>query len=366
VSENAELIAMLRQSADSYLASNNALTRARAWRTGHHEALATHWRGFAELGWCGMLAPEAAGGTAFGLAEAAALHEVLGSQLVPEPLLLGAHLPVLALADADSEAALALTAALAEGMSPATLVWQARPGVLSAEDTAIRNEGGKLTGEAQVVVLTAPAAPMIVAARAASGVALYRIAPDAQGVSITPSRLDDGTTLAHVVLSAVAPEALLVPAPQGGAALDAALDAGRILMSAELLGAMRAAFAMTLDYLKTRKQFGKPIGSFQALQHRAVDLHVEIELSSAALDAALAQWADADPATRAALASGVKARACDAALKVAREAIQLHGAIAYTDEHDAGLYLARIMTLAALLGNGTAHRKRYLALVQAA
>lgn len=365
--EQDELLSILRQSAESYLSGSGALSRARAWRMGHHDALPTHWAGFAELGWCGMLAPEEAGGTAFGLGEACALHEVLGTGPVPEPLTLCAHLPVLALAG-GTDAALALAGEIAEGASGgATLVWQARPGQLSAEDTAIRREGNRLTGEAQVAIMASPKAPLIVAAREAGGVALWRVASDAAGVATTTATLADGTTLAHVVLSGVVAEegARLTKAGEGAAALDSALDATRVLLSAELLGTARAAFAMTLEYLKTRKQFGRAIGSFQALQHRAVDLHVEIELTSAALAATLERWGEADAVQRAALASGLKARTSDAALKVARETIQMHGAIAYTDEHDAGLYLHHAMTLAALLGNSAVHRKRYLALSEA-
>lgn len=365
--EQEELLSILRQSAESYLSGSGVLSRARAWRLGHRDALATHWAGLAGLGWCGMLAPEEAGGTAFGLGEACALHEVLGSGPVPEPLSLCAHLPVLALAG-GTEAAFALTSEIAEGATGgASLVWQARPGQLSAEDTAIRREGNRLTGEAQVVIMASPKAPLIVAAREAGGIALWRVAADAPGVAIAASALADGTSLAHVVLSGVVAEenARLTKAGEGAAALDAALDASRVLLSAELLGTARAAFAMTLEYLKTRKQFGRAIGSFQALQHRAVDLHVEIELTGAALAATLAQWGEADAIQRAALASGIKARASDAALKVTRETIQMHGAIAYTDEHDSGLYLHHAMTLAALLGNSSVHRKRYLALAQA-
>ncbi|MCA0406358.1 MAG: acyl-CoA dehydrogenase family protein, partial [Proteobacteria bacterium] len=246
MSEQEELLSILRQSAQSYLSGSHPLSRARAWRSGHRDALASHWAGFAELGWCGMLAPEEAGGTAFGLGEACVLHEVLGTGPVPEPLTLCAHLPVLALGG-GTEAALALVTEIAEGASGgATLVWQAKPGQLSAEDTAIRREGNRLTGEAQVVIVASPKAPLIVAAREPGGVSLWRVAPDAAGVAMTTVTLADGTILAHVVLSGVAAEesARLTKAGEGATALDAALDATRVLLSAELLGTARAAFAM--------------------------------------------------------------------------------------------------------------------------
>jgi alkylation response protein AidB-like acyl-CoA dehydrogenase len=144
------------------------------------------------------------------------------------------------------------------------------------------------------------------------------------------------------------------------AALERALDRAAAIASAELYGVMSRALEMTLDYLKTRVQFGKPIGSFQALQHRAVDLYLQQQLASAVLDEVIAAL-DQDPAprVRSALASRVKARCSDAALKITRAAIQLHGAIGFTDEYDAGLYLKRAMVLAAWLGSATWHRRRY-------
>jgi alkylation response protein AidB-like acyl-CoA dehydrogenase len=124
---------------------------------------------------------------------------------------------------------------------------------------------------------------------------------------------------------------------------------------------------MSLDYLRTRVQFGKPIGAFQALQHRAVDLHIHGELASAVLEEALAVL-DRGPAApaRAAAASRVKARCAEAATRITREAIQFHGAIGFTDEFDAGLYLKRALVLTAWLGGATWHRRRYARLAMGA
>jgi alkylation response protein AidB-like acyl-CoA dehydrogenase len=131
---------------------------------------------------------------------------------------------------------------------------------------------------------------------------------------------------------------------------------------------MDSALDLTLEYLRTRVQFGKPIGSFQALQHRAVDLYIQKELSRAALEAASAALADQSctPERRAAAASSAKARAAQAALAICNEALQMHGAIGFTDEYDLGLYLNRALVLSAWLGNASAHRHRYSSLVEAA
>jgi alkylation response protein AidB-like acyl-CoA dehydrogenase len=121
---------------------------------------------------------------------------------------------------------------------------------------------------------------------------------------------------------------------------------------------------MTLNYLRTRVQFGKPIGSFQALQHRAVDMYIQKELTRATLGAALAAILNpgCTPEQRALAASSVKARASQAALAICKEALQMHGAIGYTDEYDLGLYFNRALVLSAWLGNTGAHRRRYAGL----
>jgi alkylation response protein AidB-like acyl-CoA dehydrogenase len=134
------------------------------------------------------------------------------------------------------------------------------------------------------------------------------------------------------------------------------------MASAELLGVMNRALEMTLDYIKTRVQFNRPIGSFQVLQHRAADLKIQLELARAAVSHAAGVCdADAPGPQRAAAASLAKARAADAAMLITRQAIQLHGGIGYTDEADIGLFLRRAMVLAASFGTATAHRRRYAA-----
>ena len=132
------------------------------------------------------------------------------------------------------------------------------------------------------------------------------------------------------------------------------------MAGAELLGVMEATLQMTLEYMRNRVQFGKPIGSFQALQHRAVDLYIQQELAAAVVAEAVDVLdSAAGERERAKIASRAKARACEAGLRVTREAIQLHGAIGFTDEYDVGLYLKRALVLAGWLGNGSAHRRRF-------
>lgn len=140
------------------------------------------------------------------------------------------------------------------------------------------------------------------------------------------------------------------------------------MTSAELLGVLTKALEITLEYLRTRVQFGKPIGSFQALQHRMVDLYIGQRVCRHALDEVLAKAdvPDLDGAARGALASRIKARCADTSLKITREAVQMHGAMGYSDECDIGLFLMRAITLSAWLGGAEVHRRRFSQLAPSA
>ena len=181
--------------------------------------------------------------------------------------------------------------------------------------------------------------------------------------------LADGTSLGRLVLDNVSvPASMTIATPGDGLShLRQALDETLLLVCAELNGLSRIALEMTIEYLRTRVQFDKPIGSFQVLQHRTVDLFIQQELAIAVAEEALAAAANqTDERARSAEASRVKARCSDAALLITKEAIQLHGAIGFTDEHDIGMYLNRALVLSAWLGNGTMHRKRFAALRESA
>jgi len=370
-----EIEGLIRESAEAFIAAEDTLGLARRRREAGDED-GKLWGAMAGLGWSGLLAPEAQGGGGLPLRAAAVLQEALGRGLAGGGLIASAHLPLMVALSGEGPlregpagegpAAAAVVAALAAGETSYGLAFQGAAGALSADETPLRlEEAGagpaRLSGSAAFVVAEA-GAPLLVAARGGAGVAVYRVSPGATGLKRKAQRTADGGELAQLLFDGVdvTPADLVVAAGAGTRAVDGALDRARILIAAELLGLAREAFARTLDYLKTRKQFGRLIGSFQALQHRAVDLYVQIELSAAALAQALdAEEAGADAAACAAAASAAKARAADAALLVTREAVQMHGAIGYTREHDIGLFLDRALTLAAALGNGAAHRRRY-------
>jgi len=364
----------LADSVADFTARGTDLARVRRLRGTSAEYDRAAWKQMAELGWLGILVPERYGGLGLGLAEMAIVARGLARALVPEPLTATAVMAATALAAAENEALKRshLTRLVAGDLLPA-LAWQEQAGVLdpaAIETRATPFEGGyKLNGVKRFIAGAAQADAFLVSARAAGEVALLWLPRETAGAQLELEPLADGRSFGSLRL-----DDALVPrsgvAASGAAALEAlarAFDHGCAIAGAELAGVMDRALEMSLDYLRTRVQFGKPIGAFQALQHRAVDLHIHKELASAVLDEAVAAL-DRSPsaAARAAAASRVKARCADAATRITREAIQFHGAIGFTDEFDAGLYLKRALVLTAWLGAASWHRRRYARLTASA
>lgn len=321
-----------------------------------------------ELGWRPALISQQLGGAGMGLREASALAEELGRALLGEPFVATAVLPVRLFQDAGARApAEALLQAASAGSKTLALAWQEQPGSIDpagiATEARRESSGLVLSGRKSWVAGAAAATDFLVSAKLDGGVAVFHVPSDAPGLEQSNAWQVDGTPLMELRLRDVQVDAgaMLVPPADGATAVARALDAGAVVASAELLGVARAAFDMTLAYLRTRVQFDKIIGSFQALQHKAVDLLVQRELAASVLEEATAAF-DARKASDdelARLASRCKARCSDAALRITRESIQLHGAIGYTHECDIGLYLKRSMVLSAWLGNATQHRRRH-------
>jgi alkylation response protein AidB-like acyl-CoA dehydrogenase len=358
---------LLADSVADFATRGTDIARVRRLRGTPQEYDRAVWKKMAELGWLGILVPEQYGGLGLGLSEMAIVARGLARGLAPEPLTGAAVLAAGALVESDNETLKReqLPRLVAGQVLPA-LAWQEAAGML--DPAAIRAsatpfEGGyKLNGTKRFIAGSAQADAFVVAARTGNDLVLLWLPRETAGARLELETLADGRAFGTLELKDA-----LVPKPHvaasgasAAAALSLAFDHANAIAAAELAGVMERALEMSLDYLKTRVQFGKPIGSFQALQHRAVDLHIHKEVANAVLDESLAAL-DRRPAAaaRAAAASRVKARCADAALKITREAIQLHGAIGFTDEYDAGLYLKRALTLAAWLGGATWHRRRY-------
>jgi alkylation response protein AidB-like acyl-CoA dehydrogenase len=232
--------------------------------------------------------------------------------------------------------------------------------------SATRRDGEvRLVGRKRFVVGGAGADGFVVSAWDEDGPALYWVDATSANLSVETLTLADGRLVAELALAST-PVAVGNRLASGESALHAlalAIDHGNLAISAELLGLSTRALDITLDYLRTRTQFGKPIGAFQSLQHRAVDLYMHRRVGDATLEHALRMAiATDDPDLRSAAASRAKARAVETARRVTREAIQMHGAIGFTDDCDVGLYVKRALVLSAWLGNAGLHRKRYAAL----
>ncbi|MBY0271238.1 MAG: acyl-CoA dehydrogenase [Burkholderiales bacterium] len=359
--------ALLAQSVGDFVKRGADLPRVRALAQTHAEFDRAQWRQLAELGWLGVLAPESCGGLGLGLAEAAIVAEGLGRALTPEPYTAVAVLAARALEHAaDTPLRGELLSGLVNGERVPVVACHEQADDVNAvriATTATPFEGGfRVSGQKQFVIGAAGADGYIVSAESAGELQLLWMPRDAAGCDTGLIPLADGRSYGTVTLQdvAVPREHVLASGAAARGALGRALDHAAAIASAELVGVMKCAHEMSLDYMKTRVQFGKAIGSFQALQHRAVDLYIQQELADAVLREVVALLdAAPDDNTRALHASRAKSRCAEAALAITRAAIQFHGAIGFTEDCDVGLYVKRAMTLSAWLGNGRAHRLRY-------
>ncbi|KVZ29314.1 pimeloyl-CoA dehydrogenase small subunit [Burkholderia multivorans] len=334
----------------------------------------TMWRRFAELGAVGALFPEADGGFGGAGFDIAVVFECLGRGLVVEPFL-GTLLAGRALSLAGGDAHRAMLAALIDGSASAAFAHD-EPGS-HYELTTVRTraertgDGWVLTGAKGVVDQAAQATFFVVSARVAgrdddaAGIALFVVPANAAGVSLRDYRKIDGGRAAEVRFERVALPADAVlgdhDGEQGAALLERVLGYGLLALSAEALGAMDVTKAHTLDYLRTRKQFGMPIGSFQALQHRMADLLLEVEQARSAVINAAAQL-DAPRDVRERALAAAKYTIGRIGTLVAEESIQLHGGIGMTWELPLSHYAKRLVMIDHQLGDEDHHLARYIAL----
>ena len=358
---------MLRESALAFAANELKPARMRTLRLQPVQFDRKLWKTMAEMGWTGLMLPEAHGGSALGIADMSAVVEELSRALLPEPLVASAVFAGNLIAHGDNDA-------LKAKLLPALVAGDLIPAVAFQEglkiDSPVQSRAeaaGKdfvLNGVKSYVRPGAGADGFVVSAKCGDGLGLFWIPAGTTGAELKLERSTDGTDIGTLTLKnvKVGADNVVASAKVGAAAFDRAFNEALIAGSAELLGLMRGALDMTTNYLRTRVQFGKPIGSFQALQHRAVDLYLQQELTAAALVEVARLFEEGGSLKQMnALASRIKARASDAAMQIAREAIQMHGAIGFTDEYDVGFYFKRIVALSAWLGNSAEHRRRYAA-----
>jgi acyl-CoA dehydrogenase len=367
---------MLKQAAADFVRKESPVSRVRKLRDandadGFSRAM---WKKMADLGWHGILVPTEYGGLGMGMLELACVLEECGRALVPEPLISTLALGTSALLAGGSEAQKSeLLPRIADGSLLATLAYQEHGSRYSAthvETRATRHAGGYTVSGEKVFVLDGHVADcLIVSARTsgatgdARGITLFLVGRGAPGLEIVKQSALDARGAAIVKLHdvEVAESAMVGAEGDGARVLESVIDRATAALSAEMLGSMEAAFDMTIEYLKTRKQFGVLIGSFQALKHRAAKVFVEIELARSAM---LGACDALDRGAREAklLVSAAKARCSDAAMLVGHEAVQMHGGIGMTDEHDIGLYLKRARCAEITFGDAAFHRDRFATL----
>ncbi len=380
---------MLRDSALTFLRENAPISALRAMRdsgdpVGFSREL---WQRFADLGLAGVLVPEAYGGSGLGVVEAGVIMEAIGRTLAPSPFLstavIGASLLTHYGSDAQRDA---LLPAIASGRHLTALALDEagkhRPFRLATRATP--HAGGyRIDGTKQLVVDGHVADTLIVAARTGDaragqatnaanavnaagaddtqGITLLLVPRATPGVRIERVVLADATQATRIVFEGVQvpADAVLGAVDGGGALLERALDIGRAVLSSELLGIADEAFARTLAYLKERRQFGKIIGEFQALQHRAAHLFTELELTRAIVLRCQQRLDESAPDGPEPLVSAAKARAGETATLAVQEGVQMHGGIGMTDEFEIGFFMKRARTAQEWLGDANFHADRW-------
>ena len=355
VSSEQEDLRLLRESARTLFERAGGSGRARKLRDAGGSFDPNMVRELAEAGVFGVAVPEEQGGLGMGLAAGGVIAEEAGRVIAPEPVVLTIGLSLGLLRRLCPEHP--KMAQLIGGEVSLAVAWQERgPGGAPADATC-RYADGRLTGNKAWVVGATGSQGFLVVAEQDGGPVLVLAEATADGVVIDKRALADGSSLGELSFSGT-PAAELASGDAVQAALAEAVADATALAAAELVGLSECAFEITLEYIKTREQFDKPIGSFQVIQHRAVDLNVMCEVAQAGVREVLALMdRETDQKVRAQLASRAKARAVTTAKRITRDAVQLHGAVGYTDDFDIGLYLNRALVLSAWLGDDAYHRR---------
>jgi alkylation response protein AidB-like acyl-CoA dehydrogenase len=330
------------------------------------------WAQMGELGWLGLPFPESAGGLGTGFLDAALLLDRFGTTLVPEPYIPSVVLAGTALVRAGSKAQqerwLAPMIAGERTLALASSEKDGRYDVAHVKTRAQKHGAGYTLDGEKVWVLSGDSADQLVVSARTSGeptdrkgVSLFVV--DRAAVTAQPLKTMDGRRAAHVTLRGVSVGADALLGEEGGAAelLDELLDLGAAAACAEGAGILEAVMQMTREYLCDRVQFGVQIGTFQALQHRAVDMFVELQLAKATLLLAALKVEEGEQERKRAV-SIAKAQLAQSGAFVTRQGIQLHGGIGVTDEHNVGLYFKRINVLNALFGDEEYHVERFASL----
>jgi alkylation response protein AidB-like acyl-CoA dehydrogenase len=366
-SEDQEL---LRQSARDFLEGEYGMAVVRRLMEEDEAHSPEIWARLAELGWLGLILPESVGGVGLDFVDLAIVLEEMGRVVMPGPFFSTAVCAASVLLDApESEAAAIALPRIAAGKCRATVAWLEASGRLEADaiETTWRRapEGIVLEGVKVFVPDALGADLFLLAARAVgsrgeAGIDLFVVPAETDGLRIVPLRTLDQTRkqaevcFEHVVVDAAA---RLGGEGSGWPRLQRLADRARVALSAESCGGAARVLEMSVEYAKVREQFGKPIGSFQAIQHKCADMMVKVESGRSAVW--YAAWAVANDASDAPLAAAMaKAYCSDACREVAAEGIQIHGGIGFTWEHDMHIYFKRAKSSEVAFGDSVWNRER--------
>ncbi len=360
---------MLKDAAKDFCANSTPITQLRRLRDDKDDTGFDRdtWQQMVELGWAGITIPEEFGGLGFGYMGMGVVMEECGRTLAASPLYSTAVLGASAILHGGSqEQKSELLGQVAGGELLLALASEEGPhhnpyGVSTTAEKS--GDGYSVTGSKKFVLDGHVADKLVVVARTSGsagdrdGLTLVLVDRESDGVSVTRTIMADSRNAANIELSG-ASGALLGEEGKGADVLDKVLDTGRILIAAEMLGGIQECFERTVEYLKTREQFGVPIGSFQALKHRAAQMFCEVELSkSVVLEALSALDEDSDQVAE--LASLAKARLNDTYNLVSSEGVQMHGGIGMTDEYEIGFFMKRSRVCEHTFGSSAFHRDRY-------
>jgi len=324
------------------------------------------WKTFAEMGFSGLLVPQDFGGSGLGCVEAGVVMEEIGRNLMPSPFLATSVLAASALSRGGSAAQKSEhLPGIADGSLLASLAIDegAKHRPLMTKMQAVRSGNGfRLAGDKAFVVDGHAAGLLIVAARTAGaagerdGLTLFLVDPKAKGIEIERTAMVDSHNAARVKFDSVEINAdgVLGEVDQGGLLLEGVLNVGRGAVASEMVGIAEGVFGRTISYLRERKQFGKAIGEFQALQHRAAQLFIEIEITRAAVLKAL-QTLDTNFEKASAAVAVAKARAGSTATLAVQEGVQMHGGMGMTDQFDIGFFMKRARVCQELFGDSNFH-----------
>jgi alkylation response protein AidB-like acyl-CoA dehydrogenase len=364
---------MLDQSARNFIKKASPVTRMRELRD-DTESLGYDKKVFqqmAKLDWTAILLPEDQGGMGMGMADMIVVMEAIGTGLAPEPLLPSVILAGQALTLSGNDALVnEWLDPIIEAKKVLALAYQEKQGrfdITRVTTTAEKTDGGyTLKGEKSQVQGGWCADAVIVSARTSGqsgdvdGITLFLVPSDTPGLTFTRQHRVDSRNCAIVRLeNAKIPESsILGEVDKGGEILNSVIDMATIALCGEMLGGITATFERTLAYLKKREQFDVVIGSFQALQHRAAKMFMEIELARSAVMVAARAFDEKD-AEAAALISVAKARCSDAYVLITNEGVQMHAGIGMTDEEDVGLYMKHARVTEMTFGDAAYHRDRF-------